>query len=144
MQHVRIAVAGTLTVVLLLVDVVAILVAAGEGGLTGVGLTGAGIGAVLSAAVAYGVADAVVHQWGSADGASRSAVMRICLIGMLWGCIRVGLGDAFVVPALFGLVWVFSQAWLFVEPADEADAPPDEAAAPADEAAAPADEDTEP
>jgi len=122
MQHVRIAVAGALTVVLLLVDVVAILVAAGEGGLAGVGLAGAGIGAVLSVAVAYGVADAVVRQWGSANGASRSAVMGICLVGLLWGCIRVGLGDPFVVPALFGLVWLFTQAWLFAEPADEADA----------------------
>jgi len=37
-------------------------------------------------------------------------------------CIRVGLGDPFVVPALFGLVWLFTQAWLFAEPADEADA----------------------
>jgi hypothetical protein len=117
-QHIRIAVAGGLTALLLLVDAVATLVAAGDGGLAGAGLAGAGIGAVLSVALAYGVADAVVRQWGSVDGERRPALMGIGLAGILWGCIRVGLGDPLIVPALFGLVWLFTQAWLFAEPDD--------------------------
>jgi hypothetical protein len=117
MHSVRIAISAAITVVLLLASAVASV--AGDAELAGSALDGAGIGAVFTTMVALGLADAAARGWRQPDGGDRMPVVRIGLLGILWGCIRVGLGDPTIVPAIAGLTWCCVQGALFIEPKEE-------------------------
>lgn len=118
-EDIRIAVSAACTVVLLLTAALGSLATAGEDGIGAHAIEGVGIGAVLTVLVALGLADAAARQWGTPNGAGRTPVIYIGIAGIIWCCVRVGLGDVWIVPGLVGLSWCVVLASLCVQPDDD-------------------------
>jgi len=115
MQYLRVAATAGLTTGLLTFDGLMILYGAGDAGLGGSGLMGAGLGAILTLLLALGIADGAARQWGSEDGASRTQLLTLSLLGIAWTLLRIELGDLWAVPAVVGLTWIATQTSLFSE-----------------------------
>lgn len=92
--------------------------------LTSHALEGAGIGAMCTAALAFAVVDAGVKQFDSEDGSSRMPLVILGVVGLAWGMIRVGLGDAWIIPGISGLLWMTMQAAFFTEPVEDEEEEP--------------------
>ena len=134
-QDRRLLASGLLTALLLATAAVGSVASADD--ISSTALEGAGIGAMITAGLAFGLVDQSVRQLGSAPGSSRMGLVILGLLGLLWGAARVGLGDVWVVPAMTGLLFVTMQAAFFTEPVDE-DEEEEGAEDVADEATAPA------
>ncbi len=116
-QDHRLLASGLLSALLLATAAVGSVASADD--ITSTALEGAGIGAMITAGLAFGMLDQSVRQLGSAPGSSRMGMVILGLLGLLWGAVRVGLGDVWVVPAMTGLLFVTMQAAFFTEPVDE-------------------------
>lgn len=116
-QDRRLLATGLLTALLLATAAVGSVVSAED--IASSALEGAGIGAMITAGVAFGMVDQSVRQLGSPPGASRMGIVSVGLLGLLWGMVRIGLGDPWIVPAMTGLLFVTLQAAFFTEPKDE-------------------------
>ena len=137
MQYIRIAVSTAIAVGFLVVDVLMTIhwavqadlgLVSGEHplqtqGVAGQGLEGAGLGALLTGLLAFGLADAAGRQWRSEEGARRNAIVALGLLGILWGAVRVALGDPYIIPAVLGCTWLVFQAALFVRGEDPDEEP---------------------
>lgn len=120
MQGRRVAVATVLTGLLLLLDGVTGVL--GAESLAGPGLQGAGVSALISVTLAFAFVDAGVTQWRTLDDTNRMGLVKLGLLGLVWGFWRVSGGGVAIVPAIVGMTWVVSQAALFSTP-DESDEP---------------------
>lgn len=124
MHSKRLAISGAITILCLMASAAVSLL--GEGEVASHAFEGTGIGAVFTTLLALALGDAVARGWNQADGSNRMPVIKIGLLGIVWGCIRVGMGDVSMIPAITGLTWLCLQAALFVDPAEDPEQTTDE------------------
>lgn len=118
-QSKRIAASSFISAGLLLVAAVGAVASAD--GVASQSLEGAGLGAMVSAALAMAIVDAGIKQFDSQDGSSRMPMVLLGLAGLCWGMVRIGLQDPWIIPAMAGLLWLTMQAAFFTEPVDDPD-----------------------
>ena len=102
----RIATASGLTAALFLFGGIAAVMHGGDHGLASHALTDAGVGGVISVLFGLVFADQAVRQWGAPDDAARKLLLNLSLGAIFWGFVRVGAGDAAIVPATVAATWL--------------------------------------
>ncbi len=120
----RIATASGLAAALFLFDGIAAVMHGGDHGLASHALTDAGVGGVISVLFGLVFADQAVRQWGAADDAARKLLFNLSLGAIFWGFVRVGAGDAAIVPATVAATWLAFWVVMFAPITD--DVPDDE------------------